>query len=98
MKPFSLFLHKFNQDILELEYPHLLITNLERKKLTLYPGIIIKCKDIGYHESKTRFQLLLGPSKLIKGSQLDTLSVSKALVFDYDDKELKDYEKLHLAE
>lgn len=60
MKPFCIFLHRINLDIIELEYPHLLLRNEEKKKLTLYPLIILKCKDINQQESKIRFQLLLG--------------------------------------
>ena len=47
MKPFSLYFHRFKIDLLEVEYPHLLLKGEEKKKLTLYPLVVLKCKDIG---------------------------------------------------
>lgn len=67
MKPFCLYLHRFKPEILEAEYPHLTIKQNEKKKLSLYPNIIIKCKDVGLENSKNKFQLLLANSTLIKG-------------------------------
>ena len=55
MKPFSLFLHRFKPELLHTEYPHLSIKNNEKKKLTLYPQIIVKSKDLGLEKSKQRF-------------------------------------------
>lgn len=67
MKPFALFFHRLKLEMTELEYPHLLIKNDEKKKLALYPGIILKCKDLGLEKIKKRFQLLLGLSQWVKG-------------------------------
>lgn len=55
MKPFSLFLHRINIEILEAEYPHLCLKGEVKKKLTLYPNIIVKCKDIGQERQKQSF-------------------------------------------
>jgi hypothetical protein len=46
MKPFTLFLHRLQKEILEIEYPMLCLKGKEKKKLTLYPNLIVKCKDI----------------------------------------------------
>ena len=63
MKPFSLYFHRLKIDLLEVEYPHLLLKGQEKKKLTLYPVVILKCKDIGLEKSKSKFQLLMGKSR-----------------------------------
>ena len=67
MRPFSLFLHRFKPELVHTEYPHLCIRGNQKKKLTLYPQIIVKSKDLGLESSKQRFQILMGPSLLIKG-------------------------------
>ena len=66
MKPFSLFLHWMKPEIVKIEFPHLAIIENEKKKLALYPGIIVKCKDIGVEKNKSRFQILLGQLTMIK--------------------------------
>jgi hypothetical protein len=75
MRPFSLFLHRFKPDLVHTEYPHLCIRGNEKKKLTLYPQIIVKSKDLGLESSKQRFQILMGPSLMIKGQQLNEMNV-----------------------
>ena len=55
MKPFTIFFHRINLQIIEAEYPHLFIKGNEKKKLTLYPNIILKCKDIGMEKKKNYF-------------------------------------------
>ena len=52
MRPFSLFLHRFKPELVHTEYPHLCIRGNEKKKLTLYPQIIVKSKDLGLESSK----------------------------------------------
>ena len=52
MRPFSLFLHRFKPELVHTEYPHLCIRDNEKKKLTLYPQIIVKSKDLGLESSK----------------------------------------------
>jgi hypothetical protein len=67
MKPFSLFMQKLSTEIAETEYPHLCIKSDEKKKLALYPNIVVKCKDIGLETKKQNFQVMLCPSMKIKG-------------------------------
>ncbi len=55
MKPLCLYFHRFKLDIIEVEYPHLLLKNEEKVKLPLYPSIILKCKDSGLEKAKGRF-------------------------------------------
>lgn len=55
MRPFNLFLHRFNGEIAEVDFPHLCIKGEERKKLALYPNIVIKCKDIAMERKKQTF-------------------------------------------
>ena len=52
MRPFSLLLHRFKPELVHTEYPHLCIRGNEKKKLTLYPQIIVKSKDLGLESSK----------------------------------------------
>lgn len=52
MKPFSLYLHRINVEILKVEYKHICVEGVEKKKLTMYPNIIVKCKDIGQEKNK----------------------------------------------
>jgi len=66
MKPFSVYFHKINKVIAEIEYPHLIIWDDEKRKLPLFPSIMIKCKDIGAEQKKDHFKILLGPLNLIK--------------------------------
>jgi hypothetical protein len=40
-------MHRFKKDILELEFPFLMLKKEQKKKLGLYPEILLKCKDIG---------------------------------------------------
>ena len=46
-KPFQMFLYKFNQEILKIEYPYICLEGDQKKALALYPNIIFKCKDLG---------------------------------------------------
>lgn len=55
------------------------IKQSEKKKLPLFPSIIVKCKDLGAERSKNKFQVLLGQSKEMKESYLKSLNVSKAV-------------------
>ena len=55
MKPFSLFLHRIKPELVTREYPMVAIYKNEKKKLTLYPMVMIKCKDVGIEKSKSRF-------------------------------------------
>jgi hypothetical protein len=52
MRPFTFFLHRFNKEILEVEYPMICLKGKDKKKLTLYPNLILKCKDIKKEKSK----------------------------------------------
>jgi hypothetical protein len=45
-KPFQMFLYKYNEDILKIEYPYLHVEGQSKKALALYPYIILKCKDV----------------------------------------------------
>jgi len=81
-----MFLYKFNQDILQIEYPYLHLQGEEKKFLALYPNILMKCKDLGQraHE-KTQFQLFLGgilgnSGHVIKSDQIEAIGVSKIIV------------------
>ena len=91
MKPFSIFLHRFKPEIVHIEYPHLCIRNNEKRKLTLYPQIIVKSKDLGLEQDKQRFQILMGQSRQIKNQQLREMNVQRAVVVDKDDSELNKY-------
>ena len=46
-KPFQMFLYKFNQEILKIEYPYICLEGDQKKALALYPNIIFICKDLG---------------------------------------------------
>jgi hypothetical protein len=91
MRPFSLYLHRLKAVLAEKEYPHLAIHGLEKKKLALYPMIMVKCKDIGIEQSKAAFQVLIGPSRLCRGPQLQGLSVKRAVLIEQECAESKDY-------
>jgi hypothetical protein len=43
-------------EIVKIEFPHLAIIENEKKKLALYPGIIVKCKDIGVEKVSLAFK------------------------------------------
>jgi len=45
-KPFKMFLYKFNQSILETEFPYLWLQGTTKKGLGLYPNFIMKCIDL----------------------------------------------------
>ena len=45
-KPFQMFMYKFNEDILKIEYPYLHLEGDNKKFLALYPNILLKCKDL----------------------------------------------------
>ena len=101
MKPFSIWLHRIKTDLLEIEYPHLAIHNGEKKKLALYPGIIVKCKDIKQEKSKTKFQICLGPSLKVKCQQLKEMNIKRALIIDGEcdtSNEFNEYETENLKE
>ena len=59
-----------NTSILELEYPHLMVRGSEKKKLKLYPTIIVKCKDLGIQKKKDLFAILLGRTGLIAKEEI----------------------------
>jgi len=48
-------MHRFKKEILEYEFPYLMLKQVEKKKLDLYPNIILKCKDIGLEKTKQKF-------------------------------------------
>jgi len=47
-----MFLYKYNQDILQIEYPYLYCEGDKKKALALYPNIVLKCIDIGFTNEK----------------------------------------------
>lgn len=46
-RPFQLFLYKYNQDILNIEYPYLSLSGQEKKYLALYPNLLLRTIDLG---------------------------------------------------
>ena len=56
-----MFLYKFNEDILKIEYPYLCTSKDEKKFLALYPNIMLKVKDLGQKaQNKEMFHLSIG--------------------------------------
>ena len=82
MKPFSIFLHRIKPELVVREYPHLGIINNEKKKLTQYPMVMLKCKDIGEERSKSRFQVLMGQSRVQKGDVIGLLVIQRVVIID----------------
>jgi hypothetical protein len=81
MKPFGFYLHRIKPELIAQEYPHLGISQGEKKKLPLLPQIIVKCKDVQAEKTKSKFQVLLGPPE-ISGQHLVALSVRSVIVVD----------------
>lgn len=82
MKPFSLFLHRIKPELVAREYPMLGIVKNEKKKLTLYPMVMIKCKDVGIEKNKSRFQVLMGLSIVQRGDTMGLWGISKVILLD----------------
>lgn len=59
-KPFQLFLYKYNQEILQIEFPYLYLEGDKKKALSLYPNILLKCVDLGLSDQKQKFQICMG--------------------------------------
>ncbi len=98
MKPFSLFLHRIKPELVAREYPMLAIYKNEKKKLTLYPMVMIKCKDVGIEKSKSRFQVLMGLSMLQRGDTMGLWGISRIiLVDDTESQRIQKYEKDSLS-
>lgn len=81
-KPFSLFLYKYNSEILNIEFPYLCIKGDKKKALALYPNILLKCIDLGISDKKENFQMSMGPNFLIKLDQIEALGVHNIIVLD----------------
>jgi hypothetical protein len=64
---------------------------MEKKKLTLYPFVIVKCKDLGIEKSKSRHQILMGVTHMIKGQQLREMNVTRAIILDKDNSDINNY-------
>ena len=45
-KPFQMFLYKYNEEILKVEFPYLYLEGPNKKGLALYPYIVLKNKDL----------------------------------------------------
>ena len=84
-------MHRFKGELLHTEYPHLCISGGEKKKLTLYPQIIVKSKDLKLENSKQRYQIMMGAYKMCKGQQLREMNVQRAIVVDREDQEMGRY-------
>ena len=87
MKPFSLFLHRIKPELVTREYPMLGIVKNEKKKLTLYPMVMVKCKDVGIEKSKSRFQVLMGLSMVQRGDIMGAWAISRAILVDETDSQ-----------
>jgi hypothetical protein len=97
MKPFSLFLHRIKPELVVREYPHLAIVNNEKKKLTQYPMVMLKCKDLGIEKSKARFQVLMGQSRVQKGDIMSLMGIKRAVIIDeVESSEVQKYIKEQL--
>ena len=86
-KPFQMFMYKFNEEILKIEYPYLCLEGDNKKYLALYPNIILKCKDLNHKvsQNKSEFNLSIGgvignSGHVIKSDQIEALTVSKIVV------------------
>ena len=98
MKPFSLFLHRIKPELVAREYPMLAIHRNEKKKLTIYPMVMIKCKDVGIEKSKSRFQVLMGLSMIQRGDTMGLWGISRAILLDDTESQaIQKYEKEGLA-
>ena len=82
-----------NTSILELEYPHLMVRGSEKKKLKLYPNIIVKCKDLGIQKKKDLFAILLGRTGLIAKEEIMASHIERIILLDQDNDETNQYLK-----
>ena len=82
-----------NTSILELEYPHLMVRSSEKKRLKLYPNIIVKCKDLGIQKKKDLFAILLGRTGLIAKEEIMASHIERIIFLDQDNDETNQYLK-----
>jgi hypothetical protein len=81
-KPFQLFLYKYNQEILQIEFPYLYLEGDKKKALSLYPNILLKCIDLGLSDQKQKFQVCMGDNFKIQLDQIEALGIHSIIIID----------------